>query len=351
MVCTTRVPPVLLLLLLLVARSGLVEAELAYHNQQAEEQHPEHHPQERRLHHGRYGRGKGGKGKGGKGKGGRVTRSGRGQRRRSSSRSGRRGFIQNTDDFFAGDDDFLGGGPGHGHPGPGGFIGSAIGQVERPAFRGTGIGRLDDRPDIDRPTRGTGFVTRRPYPGTGIGHLDRDRAPDGFPPRRPARGFIANRFPPGFRANTIRPTPPPGPTTLAPSLPPPLPTLPPTQPPGPGVTAAPSVPTTPGTAAPTVTPATLAPTVAGATIAPTVLATAAPNNDFIIESTFALTYFSGQPGDVDRDLTAEEYAELETLMDEFYRDAFLADPAFATDFISYSTDITTMNYTPGGYAC
>ena len=62
-------------------------------------------------------------------------------------------------------------------------------------------------------------------------------------------------------------------------------------------------------------------------------------------SMFTLTYFAE---DTDRDLTAEEYEELRTLMDEFYTTEFQADAAFAPFFQSYTTTFNTMAYTPGG---
>ena len=175
---------------------------------------------------------------------------------------------------------------------------------------------------------GSGVILARPFRGTGIGRIDRR-------PPRPARGG-GNQFPEGFRPNMIR-----GPAGT------PFPSLAPTSP-GPGVPTSPGsgAPTSAGlTLAPTSSGVTAAPTVPGATVAPTNLAT----NDFIIESTFALTYFSDQPTDVDRDLTAEEYAELATLMDEFYTEAFRTDPAFSDDFISFMTEFTSMMYTMGAY--
>lgn len=61
-----------------------------------------------------------------------------------------------------------------------------------------------------------------------------------------------------------------------------------------------------------------------------------------------LTYFSGEPTDVDRDLTEEEYSELQTLIGELYRDLFRADPLFATDFVSFTPTFSSpRNYTAG----
>ena len=249
----------------------------------------------------RPGRG-GGKGRsGGKGKGGGSKES-----YSSRSRSQRGAAVPLDDDFFPRNADWVnaarskdmiadGGGS------VGGFIANGI---------------------------GSGVILARPFRGTGIGRIDRR-------PPRPARGG-GNQFPEGFRPNMIR-----GPAGT------PFPSLAPTSP-GPGVPTSPGsgAPTSAGlTLAPTSSGVTAAPTVPGATVAPTNLAT----NDFIIESTFALTYFSDQPTDVDRDLTAEEYAELATLMDEFYTEAFRTDPAFSDDFISFMTEFTSMMYTMGAY--
>ena len=60
-----------------------------------------------------------------------------------------------------------------------------------------------------------------------------------------------------------------------------------------------------------------------------------------------MTYFTGQPGDVVRDLTAEEYAELEDLLEEFYNDAFAADPLFDT-LESGTIVLTGMEFTESG---
>lgn len=62
---------------------------------------------------------------------------------------------------------------------------------------------------------------------------------------------------------------------------------------------------------------------------------------------FTLTYFT-EATDTDRDLTAEEYEELRTLMDEFYTTEFQADPVFEPFFESYETTFNTVAYTPGG---
>ena len=67
-----------------------------------------------------------------------------------------------------------------------------------------------------------------------------------------------------------------------------------------------------------------------------------------IYADFAIRYFSGQAGDVDRDLTADERAELITLMDEFYTTAFQTDAAFSGSFQSYMTEETNYVYTAGG---
>ena len=166
---------------------------------------------------------------------------------------------------------------------------------------------------------------------------------------RPARistSLVRGPFPDGFRPNRIRSTRPPSPTLS--------PTIAPTTP---GGTAAPTVPAAGATAAPTVAGATAAPTVPVATTAaPTVPVgtTAAPTtpvNPFegAFRTQLDLTYFM-EPTDTDRDLTAEEYTELASLLEEFYTAYFQDDPVFATDFISIAPiTIDTANavYTAG----
>jgi hypothetical protein len=60
-----------------------------------------------------------------------------------------------------------------------------------------------------------------------------------------------------------------------------------------------------------------------------------------------LTYFSGQPTDVDRALTPDEVVELQSLLGEYYTSIIQADPALAPSFRSFnSTIIGTPTYTP-----
>jgi hypothetical protein len=191
--------------------------------------------------------------------------------------------------------------------------------------------RLQPLDEGNLATPGLSIVAVQPaYYGTGIGRIDRPRGRS-----RSARQSDGNRFPPGFRADTIRPK------TQAPTSLPSLngPTISPSTI-APGATSTPTLgasPSPPGTTNVTVAP--------GTTAGPT--AANAPN-DIVIRSTFGLTYFTDQPTDVDRDLTPEEYAELASHLDTFYSMAFQTDPAFSNDFLSYMTDITTMNYVMGG---
>ena len=312
----SNAPAILLLLVGILLRSDQVEGKNRYHERNMEAttggtQRAQDGQQqtlrrmavvqnERGLHY-RRGRSKSGGGGvvGGNGRGG-----GRGRGMRRGGRGGRFRYIID-DDFFYEDDDW--------------YTNTPPRRARRSRFRAgpddDGVGQGGGGAVIlVRPANGP------PYRGTGIGRLDRGRGRDLPRPGRP-RG---NRFPPGYRASTIRPTtsPPVGPTAAP-------------------TTAAPGA-TSPGP--------TTAATAAGPTVAPgsTAAPSAAPTNDILIRSTFALTYFTGDPADVDRDLTAEEYAELATLMDEFYTAEFMADPAFSTDFRNYATTITSMMYTMGG---
>jgi hypothetical protein len=165
------------------------------------------------------------------------------------------------------------------------------------------------------------------FHGTGIGRIDRPRGRF-----RPAQQSDGNRFPPGFRRPNAQaptspslPTPTIIPSTIAPAMTPVLS----------------QAPLPPGT--------TGAPTLAGSVAPVTTAGPIASNatNDIVIRSSFALTYFTDQATDVDRDLTPEEYAELATHMDSFFAAAFQMDPAFSNDFLSYKTAITAMNYVMG----
>jgi hypothetical protein len=75
--------------------------------------------------------------------------------------------------------------------------------------------------------------------------------------------------------------------------------------------------------------------------------TSIPGN-FFFRTGMNLTYFSGQPADVDRDLTAEEVVELQSLLSELYTAIFRADPVMAPTFRTFNaTIIGTPVYTPG----
>ena len=71
-----------------------------------------------------------------------------------------------------------------------------------------------------------------------------------------------------------------------------------------------------------------------------------PDGTFQIKTNITLTYFSGMPSDVDRDLTDAEYKVLQNLIGEFYTNAFKAD--FAKDLqLFQSTFSQPRIYTPG----
>ncbi|CAB9500564.1 expressed unknown protein [Seminavis robusta] len=194
----------------------------------------------------------------------------------------------------------------------------------------------------DRVGRMYYLVTRPVYKGTGIG-----------------------RFPPGWRPNMIRPpaprptglpTRPPHPNTFAPAeTPEPLVTHPPVITPGPTLVATPAatspnsspVPTSPGTPTATTTLPATTTNPSNTTITPATAPTTPPTTDFSFRTNMGLTYFSDQPEDVDRDLTAAEFAELQILIGEFYTDLFQADPVFATNFRSYTPITTSKTYTAG----